>query len=120
MGFWDKISFASHLDILFERITSPFQTRRIVNLIGEIKDIASSGYKSNLDKVCESLDLIVELKREHYEDYDEIFNILRKIVSKYDESPSEMRERLESKCQAELAREFAIILAFYVIFYIFL
>ncbi|MCQ2901857.1 hypothetical protein JT166_00295 [Helicobacter pylori] len=79
---------------LFKRISSPVQTTRIANMILDIKNaLESENDPSN--KAGKTLDLIVGFKKEYPQDFDELFEILKKLIQEYEQNPDEIKQNLK-------------------------
>ncbi|GAA7731567.1 hypothetical protein HpCOL15_04700 [Helicobacter pylori] len=79
---------------LFKRISSPVQTTRIANMILGIKD-AFNDDKDPLNNACEALDLVVKFKKEHPQDFNELFEILKDLIQEYEQNPDEIKQNLK-------------------------
>ncbi|WP_187934479.1 hypothetical protein [Helicobacter pylori] len=79
---------------LFKRISSPVQSARIANMVLGIKD-AFNDDKDPLDNACEALDLIVKFKKEHPQDFNELFEILKDLIQEYEQNPDEIKQNLK-------------------------
>ncbi|WP_120884495.1 hypothetical protein [Helicobacter pylori] len=78
---------------LFKRISSPVQTTRIIKMVLGIKD-AFNDDKDPLNNACEALDLVVKFKKEHPQDFDELFEILKELIQEYEQNPDEIKQNL--------------------------
>ncbi|MGL2416234.1 hypothetical protein ACOWL8_04370 [Helicobacter pylori] len=79
---------------LFKRISSPMQSARITTMVLGIKD-AFNDDKDPLDNACEALDLIVKFKKEHPQDFNELFEILKDLIQEYEQNPDEIKQNLK-------------------------
>ncbi|MGL2532486.1 hypothetical protein ACOWOS_08070 [Helicobacter pylori] len=79
---------------LFKRISSPVQTTRIANMILDIKK-AFDNDKDPSNNAFEALDLIVKFKKEHPQDFDELFEILKDLIQEYEQNPDEIKQNLK-------------------------
>ncbi|RKV29539.1 hypothetical protein DD746_03605 [Helicobacter pylori] len=79
---------------LFKRISSPVQTTRITKMVLGIKD-AFNDDKDPLNNACEALDLVVKFKKEHPQDFNELFEILKDLIQEYEQNPDEIKQNLK-------------------------
>ncbi len=79
---------------LFKRISSPVQTTRITTMVLGIKD-AFNDDKDPLNNACEALDLVVKFKKEHPQDFNELFEILKDLIQEYEQNPDEIKQNLK-------------------------
>ncbi|MFP6166223.1 hypothetical protein ACLGBX_01945 [Helicobacter pylori] len=79
---------------LFKRISSPVQSARIANMVLDIKD-AFNDDKDPLNNACEALDLVVKFKKEHPQDFNELFEILKELIQEYEQNPDEIKQNLK-------------------------
>ncbi|WP_340638039.1 hypothetical protein [Helicobacter pylori] len=77
-----------------KRISSPGQSTRITKMILGIKD-AFNDDKDPLNNACEALDLVVKFKKEHPQDFDELFGILKDLIQEYEQNPDEIKQNLK-------------------------
>ncbi|MGN8531424.1 hypothetical protein ACR9MZ_04605 [Helicobacter pylori] len=77
-----------------KRISSPVQSTRITNMVLGIKD-AFNDDKDPLNNACEALDLVVKFKKEHPQDFDELFEILKEFIQEYEQNPDEIKQNLK-------------------------
>ncbi|WP_241893269.1 hypothetical protein [Helicobacter pylori] len=77
-----------------KRISSPGQSTRITKMVLGIKD-AFNDDKDPLDNACEALDLIVKFKKEHPQDFNELFEILKELIQEYEQNPDEIKQNLK-------------------------
>ncbi|RKV46354.1 hypothetical protein DD780_03615 [Helicobacter pylori] len=77
-----------------KRISSPVQTTRIANMILHIKN-ALEGENDPSSKAGKTLDLIVGFKKEHPQDFDELFEILKDLIQEYEQNPDEIKQNLK-------------------------
>ncbi|MFP6024378.1 hypothetical protein ACLF8Q_00730 [Helicobacter pylori] len=80
--------------LLFKRISSPMQSARITNMVLDIKD-AFNDDKDPLNNACEALDLVVKFKKEHPQDFNELFEILKDLIQEYEQNPDEIKQNLK-------------------------
>ncbi|WRA37017.1 hypothetical protein KVM13_03545 [Helicobacter pylori] len=78
---------------LFKRISSPMQSARITTMVLGIKDAFND--EDPLNNACEALDLIVKFKKEHPQDFDELFEILKDLIQEYEQNPDEIKQNLK-------------------------
>ncbi|WP_232607308.1 hypothetical protein [Helicobacter pylori] len=79
---------------LFKRISSPGQSARIANMILDIKNaLESENDPSN--KAGKTLDLVVKFKKEHPQDFNELFEILKELIQEYEQNPDEIKQNLK-------------------------
>ncbi|OPG22293.1 hypothetical protein [Helicobacter pylori] len=79
---------------LFKRISSPTQSARITKMVLGIKD-AFNDDKDPLNNACEALDLVVKFKKEHPQDFNELFEILKDLIQEYEQNPDEIKQNLK-------------------------
>ncbi|WP_000623869.1 hypothetical protein [Helicobacter pylori] len=79
---------------LFKRISSPMQSTRITSMVLGIKD-AFNDDKDPLNNACEALDLVVKFKKEHPQDFNELFEILKDLIQEYEQNPDEIKQNLK-------------------------
>ncbi|KHL80074.1 hypothetical protein HPY1198_01560 [Helicobacter pylori] len=79
---------------LLKRISSPMQSARITSMVLGIKDAFNDG-KDPLDNACEALDLVVKFKKEHPQDFNELFEILKDLIQEYEQNPDEIKQNLK-------------------------
>ncbi|WQX31172.1 hypothetical protein KVD10_02735 [Helicobacter pylori] len=77
-----------------KRISSPGQSARITTMVLGIKD-AFNDDKDPLNNACEALDLVVKFKKEHPQDFDELFEILKDLIQEYEQNPDEIKQNLK-------------------------
>ncbi|MDU9763020.1 hypothetical protein [Helicobacter pylori] len=77
-----------------KRISSPGQSTRITKMVLGIKD-AFNDDKDPLNNACEALDLVVKFKKEHPQDFDELFEILKDLIQEYEQNPDEIKQNLK-------------------------
>ncbi|WP_331459928.1 hypothetical protein [Helicobacter pylori] len=77
-----------------KRISSPGQSARITKMVLGIKD-AFNDDKDPLNNACEALDLVVKFKKEHPQDFDELFEILKDLIQEYEQNPDEIKQNLK-------------------------
>ncbi|WRG43362.1 hypothetical protein E5E21_03425 [Helicobacter pylori] len=81
-------------DFICKRISSPGQSARITKMVLGIKD-AFNDDKDPLNNACEALDLVVKFKKEHPQDFDELFEILKDLIQEYEQNPDEIKQNLK-------------------------
>ncbi len=77
-----------------KRISSPVQSTRIANMIWDIKN-ALEGENDPSNKAGKTLDLVVKFKKEHPQDFDELFEILKDLIQEYEQNPNEIKQNLK-------------------------
>ncbi|MCQ2862254.1 hypothetical protein JT061_06585 [Helicobacter pylori] len=77
-----------------KRISSPGQSARIANMVLDIKK-AFDNDKDPSSNACEALDLVVKFKKEHPQDFDELFEILKDLIQEYEQNPDEIKQNLK-------------------------
>ncbi|PUD58291.1 hypothetical protein C2R58_04900 [Helicobacter pylori] len=77
-----------------KRISSPGQSARITKMVLGIKD-AFNDDKDPSNNACEALDLVVKFKKEHPQDFDELFEILKDLIQEYEQNPDEIKQNLK-------------------------
>ncbi|WRD46696.1 hypothetical protein E5K44_03785 [Helicobacter pylori] len=77
-----------------KRISSPGQSARITKMVLGIKD-AFNDDKDPLNNACEALDLVVKFKKEHPQDFNELFEILKDLIQEYEQNPDEIKQNLK-------------------------
>ncbi|MFB1345466.1 hypothetical protein [Helicobacter pylori] len=77
-----------------KRISSPGQSTRITKMVLGIKD-AFNDNKDPLNNACEALDLVVKFKKEHPQDFNELFEILKDLIQEYEQNPDEIKKNLK-------------------------
>ncbi len=77
-----------------KRISSPTQSARITKMVLGIKD-AFNDDKDLLNNACEALDLVVKFKKEHPQDFNELFEILKDLIQEYEQNPDEIKQNLK-------------------------
>ncbi|MGN8511844.1 hypothetical protein [Helicobacter pylori] len=77
-----------------KRISSPGQSTRITKMVLGIKD-AFNNDKDPLNNACEALDLVVKFKKEHPQDFNELFEILKDLIQEYEQNPDEIKQNLK-------------------------
>ncbi|WP_310793469.1 hypothetical protein [Helicobacter pylori] len=77
-----------------KRISSPGQSARIANMVLDIKN-ALEGENDPSNKVGKTLDLMVGFKKEHPQDFDELFEILKDLIQEYEQNPDEIKQNLK-------------------------
>ncbi|GAA7745197.1 hypothetical protein [Helicobacter pylori] len=79
---------------LFKRISSPGQSARITTVVLGIKD-AFNDDKDPSNNAFEALDLVVKFKKEHPQDFNELFEILKDLIQEYEQNPDEIKQNLK-------------------------
>ncbi|GAA8199690.1 hypothetical protein UBN66_03130 [Helicobacter pylori] len=79
---------------LFKRISSPVQTTRIISLALDIQKVFE-GENDPSNNVGKTLDLIVGFKKEHPQDFNELFEILKELIQEYEQNPDEIKQNLK-------------------------
>ncbi|WP_305867120.1 hypothetical protein [Helicobacter pylori] len=79
---------------LFKRISSPVQSARIANMVLDIKN-ALEGENDSSSKAGKTLDLVVKFKKEHPQDFNELFEILKELIQEYEQNPDEIKQNLK-------------------------
>ncbi|WP_241487876.1 hypothetical protein [Helicobacter pylori] len=77
-----------------KRISSPMQSARITKMVFGIKD-AFNDDKDPSNNACEALDLVVKFKKEHPQDFNELFEILKDLIQEYEQNPDEIKQNLK-------------------------
>ncbi|WP_240445355.1 hypothetical protein [Helicobacter pylori] len=77
-----------------KRISSPGQSARITSMILDIKK-AFNNDKDPSNNACEALDLVVKFKKEHPQDFNELFEILKDLIQEYEQNPDEIKKNLK-------------------------
>ncbi|RVZ78007.1 hypothetical protein EC590_04180 [Helicobacter pylori] len=77
-----------------KRISSPGQSTRIANMILDIKN-ALEGENDPSNKAGKTLDLVVKFKKEHPQDFNELFEILKELIQEYEQNPDEIKQNLK-------------------------
>ncbi|RVZ58580.1 hypothetical protein EC568_01905 [Helicobacter pylori] len=77
-----------------KRISSPMQSARITKMVLGIKD-AFNDDKDPSNNACEALDLVVKFKKEHPQDFNELFEILKDLIQEYEQNPNEIKQNLK-------------------------
>lgn len=79
---------------LCKRIASPMQSARIISLALDIKN-ALEGENDPSNKAGKTLDLVVKFKKEHPQDFNELFEILKDLIQEYEQNPDEIKQNLK-------------------------
>ncbi|MDU9759095.1 hypothetical protein [Helicobacter pylori] len=79
---------------LFKRISSPGQSTRITKMVLDIKN-ALEGENDPSNKAGKTLDLVVKFKKEHPQDFNELFEILKDLIQEYEQNPDEIKQNLK-------------------------
>ncbi|WRB84618.1 hypothetical protein KVE46_03525 [Helicobacter pylori] len=79
---------------LCKRIANPAQSARIISLVLDIKN-ALEGENDPSNKAGKTLDLVVKFKKEHPQDFDELFEILKELIQEYEQNPDEIKQNLK-------------------------
>ncbi|WRC59441.1 hypothetical protein E5L07_03685 [Helicobacter pylori] len=77
-----------------KRISSPGQSARIAKMVLGIKD-AFNDDKDPSNNAFEALDLVVKFKKEHPQDFNELFEILKELIQEYEQNPDEIKQNLK-------------------------
>ncbi|WP_309473226.1 hypothetical protein [Helicobacter pylori] len=77
-----------------KRISSPGQSTRIANMIWDIKN-ALEGENDPSSNAGKTLDLVVKFKKEHPQDFNELFEILKDLIQEYEQNPDEIKQNLK-------------------------
>ncbi|MGL2718272.1 hypothetical protein ACQJ8C_02340 [Helicobacter pylori] len=77
-----------------KRISSPIQSACITNMILDIKK-AFDNDKDSSNNAFEALDLVVKFKKEHPQDFNELFEILKDLIQEYEQNPDEIKKNLK-------------------------
>ncbi|KHL86508.1 hypothetical protein HPY655_05040 [Helicobacter pylori] len=77
-----------------KRISSPMQSARITKMVLGIKD-AFNDDKDPSNNAFEALDLVVKFKKEHPQDFNELFEILKDLIQEYEQNPDEIKQNLK-------------------------
>ncbi|MCQ2933232.1 hypothetical protein JT204_04045 [Helicobacter pylori] len=77
-----------------KRISSPGQSTRITNMILDIKKTFDND-KDPSNNAFEALDLVVKFKKEHPQDFNELFEILKDLIQEYEQNPDEIKKNLK-------------------------
>ncbi|MGL2904673.1 hypothetical protein ACQKBL_05185 [Helicobacter pylori] len=81
-------------DFICKRISSPGQSTRITKMILDIKN-ALEGENDPSNKAGKTLDLVVKFKKEHPQDFNELFEILKDLIQEYEQNPDEIKQNLK-------------------------
>ncbi|GAA7271203.1 hypothetical protein ID0498_08550 [Helicobacter pylori] len=79
---------------LCKRISSPVQSARIISLALDIQKVFE-GENDSSNKAGKTLDLIVGFKKEHPQDFNELFEILKELIQEYEQNPDEIKQNLK-------------------------
>ncbi|GAA8025847.1 hypothetical protein HpCS43_08210 [Helicobacter pylori] len=79
---------------LCKRISSPVQSARIASMVMDMKN-ALEGENDSSNKAGKTLDLIVGFKKEHPQDFNELFEILKELIQEYEQNPDEIKQNLK-------------------------
>ncbi|WP_341847289.1 hypothetical protein [Helicobacter pylori] len=77
-----------------KRISSPGQSARITKMVLGIKD-AFNDDKDPSNNAFEALDFVVKFKKEHPQDFNELFEILKDLIQEYEQNPDEIKQNLK-------------------------
>lgn len=80
--------------VLFERISSPVQSARLASLFVDIKNIFKDE-KDRANAICKSLNLLIAFKKEHPQDFDELFEIIKNLLQSYEQNPKEIAQSIK-------------------------
>ncbi|GAA7329250.1 hypothetical protein ID0616_01970 [Helicobacter pylori] len=75
-------------------IASPVQSTRIISLVLDIKNVFEKENDPS-NKIGKTLDLIVVFKKEHPQDFNELFEILKELIQEYEQNPDEVKQNLK-------------------------
>ncbi|GAA8645701.1 hypothetical protein KYTH83_06550 [Helicobacter pylori] len=79
---------------LCKRIANPVQSTRIISLVLDIKNVFEKENDPS-NNVGKTLDLIVGFKKEHPQDFNELFEILKELIQEYEQNPDEIKKNLK-------------------------
>ncbi|GHR87114.1 hypothetical protein VN1277_07550 [Helicobacter pylori] len=79
---------------LCKRIASPMQSARIISLALGIKNVFEKENDPS-NNIGKTLDLIVGFKKEHPQDFNELFEILKELIQEYEQNPDEIKKNLK-------------------------
>ncbi|WQW21345.1 hypothetical protein KVL77_03655 [Helicobacter pylori] len=79
---------------LCKRIANPMQTARITNMVLDIKNVFEKENDPS-NNIGKTLDLIVGFKKEHPQDFNELFEILKELIQEYEQNPDEIKQNLK-------------------------
>ncbi len=79
---------------LIKRISSPIQSTCITGMILDIKKAFDNDKDPSIN-AFEALDLIVKFKKEHPQDFNELFEILKDLIQEYEQNPDEIKQNLK-------------------------
>ncbi|GAA7290061.1 hypothetical protein HpCK53_05710 [Helicobacter pylori] len=79
---------------LCKRIASPVQSARIISLALDIKNVFEKENDPS-NNIGKTLDLIVGFKKEHPQDFNELFEILKELIQEYEQNPDEIKKNLK-------------------------
>ncbi|TPI05435.1 hypothetical protein FIM36_00725 [Helicobacter pylori] len=79
---------------LCKRIASPMQSTRIISLALDIKNVFEKENDPS-NNIGKTLDLIVGFKKEHPQDFNELFEILKELIQEYEQNPDEIKKNLK-------------------------
>lgn len=79
---------------LCKRIASPMQSARIISLALDIKKVFEKENDPS-NKAGKTLDLVVKFKKEHPQDFNELFEILKDLIQEYEQNPDEIKQNLK-------------------------
>ncbi|WP_238700520.1 hypothetical protein [Helicobacter pylori] len=77
-----------------KRIASPMQSTRIISLALDIKNVFEKENDPS-NNIGKTLDLIVGFKKEHPQDFNELFEILKELIQEYEQNPDEIKKNLK-------------------------
>ncbi|GAA9963852.1 hypothetical protein VN0921_06580 [Helicobacter pylori] len=78
---------------LCKRIANPAQSARIISLALGIKNVFEKENDPS-SKAGKTLDLVVKFKKEHPQDFNELFEILKDLIQEYEKNPDEIKQNL--------------------------
>lgn len=67
---------------------------RIISMVLDIKN-AFNDSKDQASSICKTLDLIVNFKKEHSQDFNELFEILKDLIQEYEQNLNEIKQNLK-------------------------
>ncbi|STP04071.1 hypothetical protein [Helicobacter acinonychis] len=92
---FSSLSLANALKgFLFERISNPMQSARIINMVLDIKN-ALDDNTDRSNNACKTLDLIIKFKKDHPQDFNELFEVLKDLIQEYEQNPDEIKKNLK-------------------------
>ncbi len=70
------------------------KSARIISMVLDIKN-AFNDSKDQASSICKTLDLIINFKKEHPQDFNELFEILKDLIQEYEQNPNEIKQNLK-------------------------